>query len=253
MAFQSTLPLRGTTWCGLSRVSHGVISIHAPLAGNDRHRRRRQQSLQISIHAPLAGNDAWSHPHCSRPTYFNPRSPCGERLRSAPSCCRPDYFNPRSPCGERPERPHNLHDNLRFQSTLPLRGTTGYSCAPVQPQRYFNPRSPCGERPQDSSQHPRPMPISIHAPLAGNDADHLVGHCIFSISIHAPLAGNDGISWSNWTRIINFNPRSPCGERLHKWTSKVHRMRQYLIHALESISSSPHIHFKMTCNQVLYF
>ena len=34
--FQSTLPGWGATmWCGLSRVSHGVISIHAPRMGSD--------------------------------------------------------------------------------------------------------------------------------------------------------------------------------------------------------------------------
>ena len=35
------------------------------------------------------------------------------------------------------------------------------------------------------------------------------------ISIHAPLAGSDG-QWRNQkSRADNFNPRSPCGERLY--------------------------------------
>ena len=34
-----------------------------------------------------------------------------------------------------------------------------------------------------------------------------------SISIHAPHAGSDLTSWAIWLRPINFNPRSPCGER----------------------------------------
>ena len=59
-------------------------------------------------------------------TYFNPRSPRGERrLFSSESCSCP-YFNPRSPRGERRLRSY-------LQRVLP---------------RYFNPRSPRGERPR---------------------------------------------------------------------------------------------------------
>mgnify|MGYP007043652000 CR=1 FL=1 len=58
--FQSTLPLRGATkmeqTIGLSQ----MISIHAPLAGSDR----------IMLWLRLAHD------------YFNPRSPCGERLET---------------------------------------------------------------------------------------------------------------------------------------------------------------------------
>ena len=78
--------------------------------------------------------------------------------------------------------------------------------------------------------------ISIHAPLAGSDttgdskppetrgfqstlplrgatSGHQQSLLLFAISIHAPLAGSDcnphRLSW--WR--LNFNPRSPCGER----------------------------------------
>ena len=100
---------------------------------------------------------------------FNPRSPCGERLRwvcfnGAPSIISihaplvgsdgwtyaphrvPPYFNPRSPCGERLS---NLGAGWRpgvFQSTLPLWGATGRATAAEIQDRDFNPRSPCGER-----------------------------------------------------------------------------------------------------------
>ena len=55
--------------------------------------------------------------------------------------------------------------------------------------------------------------ISIHAPLAGSDgfsAAHNVGKYI---SIHAPLAGSDFVKRANAFAVIDFNPRSPCGER----------------------------------------
>ena len=56
--------------------------------------------------------------------------------------------------------------------------------------------------------------ISIHAPLAGSDLMHAgYKELISYISIHAPLAGSDrGHSASEFIQL-NFNPRSPCGER----------------------------------------
>ena len=102
--------------------------------------------------------------------YFNPRSPCGERLRLRLQCrqwkdisihaprvgsdCianvpadRKRYFNPRSPCGER-LRTHNGKALMQvFQSTLPVWGATRLA--------FF-------EGPMDI--------ISIHAPRVGSDS-----------------------------------------------------------------------------------
>ena len=123
--FQSTLPLRGAT----------QMAQHAAL------------TTLISIHAPLAGSD--------------------HMVSSSVSSC--SYFNPRSPCGERPTTISRYMTGYKFQSTFPLRGATlphlltkiglGISIhAPLagsdrnghsglHPPSYFNPRSPCGERP----------------------------------------------------------------------------------------------------------
>ena len=123
--FQSTLPLRGATGRQQDCGAGGLISIHAPLAGSDpnvlaittnymifqstlplRGATLRlpfwKNEPQISIHAPLAGSDgtgAWK--------------PCILR-----------YFNPRSPCGERLKSMRTVKDKAVFQSTLPLRGAT---------------------------------------------------------------------------------------------------------------------------------
>ena len=80
----------------------------------------------------------------------------------------PWNFNPRSPCGER------------------LIGATVMALLDD-----FNPRSPCGERLTPVDLIGTTILISIHAPLAGNDADYLESAEVSSISIHAPLAGND--------------------------------------------------------------
>ena len=145
--FQSTLPLRGVTdaiwYVGLIQ----LISIHTPLAGSDLRGVRFEACLGISIHTPLAGSDRRPPARASSPRNFNPRSPCGERLAVGHACtavgeisihaplagndpcatprgCGRRDFNPRSPCGERPDATVYGLDDIQFQSTLPLRGTT---------------------------------------------------------------------------------------------------------------------------------
>ena len=57
----------------------------------------------ISIHAPRVGSDYLDYPLGGGDEYFNPRSPCGERLVVATRMDgSTEHFNPRSPCGERP-------------------------------------------------------------------------------------------------------------------------------------------------------
>ena len=122
--FQSTLPARGAT-----------PVLMAAARGTD-----------ISIHAPRTGSDF----RCWRAFWFT------------------SYFNPRSPHGERPGLHQRCKVRVRFQSTLPARGATQtqmkvvlYTCISIHAPRtgsddaepaerrtrqYFNPRSPHGER-----------------------------------------------------------------------------------------------------------
>ena len=39
---------------------------------------------------------------------------------------------------------------------------------------------------------------------------------LLGISIHAPRAGSDNVAFKNAANTVNFNPRSPCGERRQK-------------------------------------
>ena len=76
-------PLAGSDEYTLSSSSTEPISIHTPLAGSDAHEVTYLVVVVISIHTPLAGSDA---PDCNRSgteSYFNPHSPCGERLAHA--------------------------------------------------------------------------------------------------------------------------------------------------------------------------
>ena len=189
--FQPTLPVRGATAWAPTTTQRSLISTHAPRAGSDR---------------PPAG---WS----PSGSYFNPRSPCGERQAAHAAGKWPDgfqptlpvrgatsrpynstrrylYFNPRSPCGERLCRPRKAP-----------------SCVD------FNPRSPCGERPPPPSPFPASASISTHAPRAGSDQTPGRGPELGRISTHAPRAGSDSSPPFALVGQRNFNPRSPCGER----------------------------------------
>ena len=77
--FQSTLSMRRATLAGFMAYLPDRISIHALHAESDNTAAKRAQ----------AG------------TYFNPRSPCGERRIVMVLKYTHEYFNPRSPCGER--------------------------------------------------------------------------------------------------------------------------------------------------------
>ena len=125
------------------------------------------------------------------PSYFNPRSPYGER--PWPWASRPPRtdFNPRSPYGERRYSRWADPQPGTFQSTLPIRGATLRSAAI---DRYVS-------------------TISIHAPHTGSDVPHS-----FSSTTNADFNprspyGERHDYTAVWDATNNFNPRSPYGER----------------------------------------
>ena len=102
----------------------------------------------------------------------------------------------------------------------------------------FNPRSPCGERLDGIVANLPALIISIHAPRVGSDGQKAAKYKESYISIHAPRVGSDAIPnfakpgdkifqstlpvWGATPSThpaglsrVNFNPRSPCGERPH--------------------------------------
>ena len=126
------------------------------------------------------------------PSYFYPRSPCGERQLCEGNRAAEPYFYPRSPCGER------------------LQSLTYGRCV-----LHFYPRSPCGERLCWFEELDQFDGISIHALLAESDVNRRLSYgsyydfyprspcgerqgtlravAIFiNISIHALLAESDG-------------------------------------------------------------
>ena len=145
-------------------------------------------------------------------------------------------FYPRSPCGERPNNLHisekwariSIHALLaesdwmpwtlssrpaRFLSTLSLRRATPQRPHTLYGRIYFYPRSPCGERLSKNAAIGKPTLISIHALLAESDL-YVNMPCAFDIiSIHALLAESDAFRSPRIALMVDFYPRSPCGER----------------------------------------
>ena len=221
--FQPTRPLRGATRRRETMPpKRRIFQPTRPLRGATQCEQHDELLQCISTHAPLAGRDTASSADFSRREHFNPRAPCGARLRGPGDGQARLHFNPRAPCGARP------------------RTTRPWAC-----RTYFNPRAPCGARPStgpESSgstifQPTRPLrgatapglgtkqgpsrKISTHAPLAGRDGQ-LPGPGAGGdrISTHAPLAGRDQtIGGINQWRRRYFNPRAPCGARQQKCTN----------------------------------
>ena len=147
--FQSTLPLRGAT-VALRR--DGVIqehfNPHSPCGERLQQILDKANALLISIHTPLAGSDfSWAE-WTPNTTLFQSTLPLRGATRTPTrSRRRGRYFNPHSPCGERLKSLPFAVSVILFQSTLPLRGATR-TVRIMRWRFYFNPHSPCGERPQ---------------------------------------------------------------------------------------------------------
>ena len=101
-----------------------------------------------------------------------------------------------------------------FQSTLPVWGATKSNLLQRANFFDFNPRSPCGERLcawADKIHHQR---FQSTLPVWGAtcyQGDRKSGSLI---SIHAPRVGSDAKFIAHCNLLCDFNPRSPCGERL---------------------------------------
>ena len=103
--FQSTLPVRGATQVHQVVVAAQIFQSTLPVRGATTALSTQSLTATISIHAPRAGSDYSTY--------------CNIMLIS--------YFNPRSPCGERRANIGNIGNHRVFQSTLPVRGATEHN------------------------------------------------------------------------------------------------------------------------------
>ena len=182
--------MRGATCRRVSITLPRTFQSALPLRGATEGAKRARVHFEFQSALPLRGATGSGRTFAGTSSYFNPRSPCGERPSRPRHRCLRRYFNPRSPCGERPRD-----------------GWRGHSAAD------FNPRSPCGERPVGRRSRIPAFLFQSALPLRGATP---VGRNLYinaRISIRAPLAGSDLARPPRQFRNPYFNPRSPCGER----------------------------------------
>ena len=86
--FQSTLPVWGATQKHSTACASCLFQSTLPVWGATLHDHWRATDQEISIHAPRVGSDRCNQRLGLCGIYFNPRSPCGERLRSSVHCGR---------------------------------------------------------------------------------------------------------------------------------------------------------------------
>ena len=144
---------------------------------------------------------------------FNPRSPHGERRDTRHQRLRAVRISIHAPrTGSDRAASHNIRIGAKFQSTLPARGATKY-CRSRTAYWHISihaPRTGSDGKPlSDGNRHG----ISIHAPRTGSDG-FIVGTIAYiDISIHAPRTGSDVLRHARKGGTVDFNPRSPHGER----------------------------------------
>ena len=101
--FLSTSPLRGTTLAKSGVSDAEIISIHVPLAGDDRRSVLFRAPGHISIHVPLAGDDA-TCPITTGKWRISIHVPlAGDDCRGCFAEIQQRDFYPRPPCGGRPQ------------------------------------------------------------------------------------------------------------------------------------------------------
>ena len=123
------------------------------------------------------------------------------------------YFNPHSPCGERLHADFAPFAAELFQSTLPLRGATRARSRRCRPCFYFNPHSPCGER-RARKRSPRSF-IEFQSTLPLRGATFFTGSSFGGMLFQStlPLRGATVLHALHVRPRSDFNPHSPCGER----------------------------------------
>ena len=168
-----------------------IISIRAPLAGSDVSNAGHGISrARISIRAPLAGSDV-------------------NRKRD----CLAGVISIRAPLAGSDKHSGEAAASRVISIRAPLAGSDQRAARSGSDHRDFNPRSPCGERRLMQIYDTIGSEFQSALPLRGATLGLSRAHGASTISIRAPLAGSDMYAVAAPIIVLNFNPRSPCGER----------------------------------------
>ena len=191
VVFQSTRPVWGATFRRPARSRGNKFQSTRPVWGATRSHFRGAGRAAISIHAPRVGRDSADTGDAGRPTYFNPRAPCGAR-----------------PCPAR-----HLHHPYPISIHAPRVGRDYQLCKLGCAGQDFNPRAPCGARPRMRRQLSLPSTFQSTRPVWGATNAMISKGITAKISIHAPRVGRDATAMLCPSFAADFNPRAPCGAR----------------------------------------
>ena len=190
------------------------ISIHAPRTGSDLETTSDWCQIEVfQSTLPARGATRFSPFARARRSYFNPRSPHGER-RALRLRMQPDgHFNPRSPHGERPNAPKFGKHRQLISIHAPRTGSDTIPLFSAFVQRHFNPRSPHGERRPDKEGQERKQQFQSTLPARGAThrfaAPPAYRRYFNPRSPHGERPNGRYPTFAVW----DFNPRSPHGER----------------------------------------
>ena len=190
-AFQSTHPLRGATASLIPCSLSFAISIHAPLAGCDVFSIPSFALRQISIHAPLAGCDHLCPSISRRYHTISIHAPLA-------GCDLVDK---------------ELFDRICISIHAPLAGCDLNLNIAVSHRLHFNPRTPCGVRRIFTRQTTIFRQFQSTHPLRGATSKPKRQTQSLQFQSTHPLRGATRLSMTPWSRLRNFNPRTPCGVR----------------------------------------
>ena len=168
----------------------------------------------ISIHAPRVGSDTLNASKNGTNRYFNPRSPCGERPAKATIAPAAKQFQSTLPVWGATSPCSGIPPQSKFQSTLPVWGATLWDLVIVR-KDFISIHAPRVGSDVKVAERYTKANISIHAPRVGSDQpifEAIYYHCKFQSTL--PVWGATVTSSILQGSSINFNPRSPCGERL---------------------------------------
>ena len=190
-----------------------MISIHAPLTGSDITQKAVRSRIKISIHAPLTGSDlVESIPRIITRISIHAPLTGSDNLPKFMDASGKD-FNPRSPYGERPKPRDAQTPGPGFQSTLPLRGATQrHSIGQIADQ--FQSTLPLRGATRVVRHGRIPPLFQSTLPLRGATCSRPPGSrfCL-DFNPRSPY-GERLIQSIKKNDRQNFNPRSPYGERL---------------------------------------
>ena len=172
--------------------------------------------LTISIHAPHAGCDSLCLVTGGVKSGFQSTHPMRGATASTYHCskeCLISIHAPHAGCDLYVPKFCGVYEYISIHA--PHAGCDDFTFHIRHIFLHFNPRTPCGVRPL-SSVFPLPRrAISIHAPHAGCDhaAFQSPVKTFFRFQSTHPMRGATSKRRYIMYRIINFNPRTPCGVR----------------------------------------